>query len=741
MNMSDYNICWDSQGKSSADSMPVGGHDVGCNVWVQDDQICIFLSQSGSFDENGTMLKLGRVRIWLQNKRIFQKNFRQILELENGGIRIEAGEDGEKVSFLIWVDVTNGNVHIDFDAKKEQKVFLSFDCWRYREREVLPEERGQCRNLSTVLEDPLEETVTTYPDCVMAEKNGLWFWHDNRKERLIYDRLIKQQGLEAVKNAFPNWLKGRITGGYLGGKHLCFQETIMGEMEGIDQKEYHYMIPPVSNTEIMIALETDQFLSVEDWKREVCSHQKSGCSLRQNQKWWRNYFSKSFILIDKKNKNSPEWKIGRNYQLFRYMLGCNYYGKWPTKFNGGLFTFVEGYTPDYRNWSGSDFTAQNQRLAYWPALKCGDFEAMRTQLDFYNHILMAGKARAEHYWGHKGAYFPEQISCFGTSIGAEYKWNRRRGIPAGEDDSPWVRMHYSTALEFSLMMLAYGDFSGEDVSEYIDFIDNVVRFYFEHYGRDDENRLYIFPSTALETYKQDANAEERERYGVANPMDAVAGIRCVLGRLIACLEKKGLDAQQYKSWLALCPELPRGEENGKEVFMPAQKYNPVPFNCELPQLYSVFPFGYEGLSQEDIDTGRNTYNSPSINKEQKLLISWHQNGIFAAKLKMKEEAHRILNFKLGDADKKFPAFWGPGHDWTPDHNWGGSGMIGLQEMLLQVNGDGYEVLPCWDRNIDVHFRLFLPAGKVVECRLEDGEVSIREECYGKKESRQDQGKS
>ena len=252
MNMSDYNICWDSQGKSSADSMPVGGHDVGCNVWVQDDQICIFLSQSGSFDENGTMLKLGRVRIWLQNKRIFQKNFRQILELENGGIRIGAGEDGEKVSFLIWVDVTNGNVHIDFDAKKEQKVFLSFDCWRYREREVLPEERGQCRNLSTVLEDPLEETVTTYPDCVMAEKNGLWFWHDNRKERLIYDRLIKQQGLEAVKNAFPNWLKGRITGGYLGGKHLCFQETIMGEMEGIDQKESHYMIPPVSNTEIMI---------------------------------------------------------------------------------------------------------------------------------------------------------------------------------------------------------------------------------------------------------------------------------------------------------------------------------------------------------------------------------------------------------------------------------------------------------------------------------------------------------
>ena len=727
MSMSDYNICWDSQGKSSADSMPVGGHDVGCNVWVQDDQICIYLSQSGSFDENGTMLKIGRVRIWPKNKEILQKNFQQTLELESGQVRIEAGEDGEKVSFLIWADVTNGNVHISFDAEKDEGLSLSYDCWRYREREIPPEERGQCRNLSTVLEEPLEGVIVTYPDDVVSEKNGLWFWHSNREEKLVYDCLIRQQGLETVKSAFPNWLKGRITGGYLGGEGLCFQEAVRGEMEGTDQIEYHYRISPARSTEILIALETGQYPSVEDWKQEVCSHRRSGHSLMQNQDWWKDYFSKSFIFIDEKHKNSPEWKIGRNYQLFRYMLGCNYYGKWPTKFNGGLFTFAEGYTPDYRNWSGSDFTAQNQRLVYWPALKCGDFEAMKPQLDFYNNILSAGKARAAHYWSHEGAYFPEQISCFGTSIGAEYKWNRREGVPAGEDDSPWVRMHYSTALEFALMMLAYEDFSGEDISGYLEFIDNVVRFYFEHYGRDDDGRLYIFPSTALETYKQDAYAEDGEEYGVANPMDVVSGIRCVLKRLIAYLEKKGLDAQQYRDWLAECPELPKGEENGKEVFLPAQRYNPVPFNCELPQLYSVFPFGYEGLLEGDIKIGRNTYNSPSINEEQKLLISWHQNGIFAARLKMKEEAHRILSFKLGDADKKFPAFWGPGHDWTPDHNWGGSGMIGLQEMLLQVKENGYEILPCWDRNIDVYFRLFLPERRVVECRLENGKVSVREE--------------
>ena len=39
-----------------------------------------------------------------------------------------------------------------------------------------------------------------------------------------------------------------------------------------------------------------------------------------------------------------------------------------------------------------------------------------------------------------------------------------------------------------------------------------------------------------------------------------------------------------------------------------------------------------------------------------------------------------------DAGLRFPSFWGPVFDWTPDHSWGGSSMIGLQEMLTQADG-------------------------------------------------------
>ena len=50
------------------------------------------------------------------------------------------------------------------------------------------------------------------------------------------------------------------------------------------------------------------------------------------------------------------------------------------------------------------------------------------------------------------------------------------------------------------------------------------------------------------------------------------------------------------------------------------------------------------------------------------------------------------------------------------------GMIGLQEMLLQIKGEVYELLPAWDKKVDVRFRLFLPGRRIVECRLSEGTV-------------------
>jgi len=60
-----YNVVWDTQSKNSSESMPLAGGDIACNVWVENGDLLFYVNRSGSFDEHGTYLKLGRLRVKL----------------------------------------------------------------------------------------------------------------------------------------------------------------------------------------------------------------------------------------------------------------------------------------------------------------------------------------------------------------------------------------------------------------------------------------------------------------------------------------------------------------------------------------------------------------------------------------------------------------------------------------------------------------------------------------------------
>jgi hypothetical protein len=122
-------------------------------------------------------------------------------------------------------------------------------------------------------------------------------------------------------------------------------------------------------------------------------------------------------------------------------------------------------------------------------------------------------------------------------------------------------------------------------------------------------------------------------------------------------------------------------------------------------------------------------------------VGWKQDAIFAARMGLTEEADSLLTLKLKDSGRRFPAFWGPGFDWVPDHNWGGSGMIALQEMLLQTVGEKIYLFPAWPKSRDVHFKLHAPDRTTVEVELKDGKVILLKvipesrkadviDCYG-----------
>lgn len=49
-------------------------------------------------------------------------------------------------------------------------------------------------------------------------------------------------------------------------------------------------------------------------------------------------------------------------------------------------------------------------------------------------------------------------------------------------------------------------------------------------------------------------------------------------------------------------------------------------------------------------------------------------------------------------------------------------MIGLQEMLIQTNGNEIYLFPAWPKDWDVHFKLHVTGNTTVEAELVDGEL-------------------
>jgi hypothetical protein len=94
---SEPDYSWTTPSHNSSESMPCGGGDIGLNVWVENGDLLFYVSRSGAFDENNTMLKQGRFRIRLTpNPFLSTTDFRQTLESEQGELLAQLDEMNNK---------------------------------------------------------------------------------------------------------------------------------------------------------------------------------------------------------------------------------------------------------------------------------------------------------------------------------------------------------------------------------------------------------------------------------------------------------------------------------------------------------------------------------------------------------------------------------------------------------------------------------------------------------------------
>lgn len=738
------NVVWNTPSRNSSESMPCGGGDIGMNIWVEEGDVLFYLSRSGTFDENNCQLKQGRFRLRLSpNPFKDAKDFRQELKLKDGYVEVSAG--GTQIQ--IWADVFHPVVHVEIANAQPLQAVVSYENWRYKERLIRKGEGQQCSYKWA----PPKGTVTgadyISPSAEKANQpeakaNRLLFYHRNAEET-VFDVAVAQQGMEDVKSQMMNPLKHLTFGGYLLGDNIEFTGTRDGIYAGTDYRAWEFRTSKASKKQqLCIVLHTDQTENMNQWEKGLqsslqriapkgkISQKILSEDRRQSRSWWNNFWQRSFIEAEGEAE-----EISRNYTLFRYMLGCNAYGSVPTKFNGGLFTFdpchideKQAFTPDYRKWGGGTMTAQNQRLVYWPMLKSGDFDMMPSQFDFYNRMLRNAELRSRVYWQHEGACFCEQIENFGLPNPAEYGFKRPDWFDKGLEYNAWLEYEWDTVLEFCQMILETKNYADADIAQYIPLIESSLTFFDEHYrllasrrGRkalDGDGHLILFPGSACETYKMTNNASS-----------TIAALRTVL-------ETYGKKDEMLKT----IPPIPLRYIEVKDSLNPAATVNPAATpllkqtispavswerinNIETPQLYPVFPWRIYGVGKENLDIARNTYFYDPDAIKFRSHTGWKQDNIWAACLGLTEEAKRLSLAKLSNGPHRFPAFWGPGYDWTPDHNWGGSGMIGLQEMLLQTNGEQILLFPAWPKEWNVHFKLHAPGNTTVEATLKDGKVT------------------
>jgi hypothetical protein len=699
------NLVWQTQSVNAAGSMPLGGGDIGMNVWVEGDELLFYVCRTGSYDENNALLKQGRFRI-RTSPSIFDgdTDFRQELHLNDGYMTI-SGKGGR---ITLWVDVFHPVVRAEVSATSPVTLNVNYENWRYADRPIRKVEGQQCSYKWV-----MPKGLCTKADTVVADTRRLTFFHHNT-DSTVFDVAVRQQGLQAVKDSLYNPLKGLISGGCMLSDGLIFKDETTGTYADTDFRTYNYTSQKAARSHSFRIILNNGNRGRAEWESGLARTDKqlnAAKDRKASRAWWNSFWQRSFIEAGGEAKT-----LARNYTLFRFMLGCNAYGSDPSKFNGSLFTFDPSFvdakmpfTPDFRRWGGGTMTAQNQRLVYWPMLKSGDFDMMPSQFNFYMRMLGNAELRTRTYWGHEGACFSEQTENYGLPNPAEYGFKRPAQFDMGLEYNAWLEYEWDTVLEFCQMILETKNYADADITEYMPLIRSALRFFDEHYrmlasqrGRkslDGNGKLIIYPGSGCETYKM-----------AYNPASTIAALRRVL-------QTSGVDSLM----LSRIPEIPLRTVEGREMIAPAVTWERVN-NIETPQLYPVFPWRFYGVGREGLETARNTYLYDADAVKFHSHIGWKQDNIWAACLGLTDEAFRLAKLKLADGPHRYPAFWGPGYDWTPDCNWGGSGMIGLQEMLLQ-EADGKIILfPAWPADQDVHFRLHASGNTTVEATLKSGKV-------------------
>lgn len=710
-------VAWSTLGRNENDSMPIGNGDLAANVWTeQNGDIVLLVAKSDAWSGLGQLLKLGRVRIKLTpNPFAGASDFTQVLKPEEGSIEIKSGGNHVRV----WVDANHPVIHVDAHLDQPGNLQASLELWRTKAR---PYGGPGGETFFEFGDHPLP--VGFEPDTILPVQPDRVTWcHINSGS--IYPLVFQQEHLESLLPKYPDPLL-----------HRCFGATMNGRgLTASDNQTLKSSLAQDFNLNV-VALTVAPVDSVQAWKTSLDSLADQlgkldvDKSWQAHVQWWGGFWNRSWIHVS----GSPDaGKVSQGYALQRYMVACSSRGAQPVKFNGGLFTVghdltegkiskPEDHDPDFRQW-GDCFWNQNNRLIYWPLVASGDTDLLKPWFDMYLNDLPLATDRTQIYFHHDGAAFIETMHFWGLPNINDFGWDNS----TDELRSGYMAYHTQGALEVIAQMLDSYD-STQDAafaqSSLVPFATAITTYYAQHWPRAADGKIKMSPSQSLETYQRDA----------INPTPDVAALKSILPRLLA-LSGNLISKTQHDLWTGILRDLPpipmgktakgksppmgKGDDDGTPIILPAEKYGGAS-NSENPELYVAFPYRLYGVGKPDLDLALATFVARLYPQD----TCWGQDGTQAAVLGLTDVARKAsISEFTAYGDQRFSWFWKPEHDWIPDLDNGGSGMITLQLMLMQCDGRRIQLLPAWPDEWTADFKLHAPYQTTVEGHVEGGKIT------------------
>ncbi|MBN2578716.1 MAG: PEP-CTERM sorting domain-containing protein [Pirellulales bacterium] len=708
--ISDFNVVWTTPSTNSNGSMPLGNGDIGVNVWTENGRDLVFyLSKTDSWDDNGSLLKLGKVRVTLPTNSFLSSSFKQELRLQDGTIQIDAGTGSSATTIKLWIDPSNPVVQIDVQRASAFNTTVTYEPWRTTRRELTGQETQEAYS------EKGGGPIYVEPDTTVTGLSNQVRWY-HRNTRSVWASNLTVQGLDPNNTVGTDPLINNTFGASITGDNLS----------SINSTRLTTTQPTTHQTIAVHAL-TAQTDTVQEWNDQlnqaIAATQSTSYDQRKttNDQHWNDFADQSYIRI---TGGPGAATVSQGYALQRYMNASAGQGGAPIKFNGSIFTVDtynrsdlgdnSGYNADYRRWGGA-YWWQNTRFPYYSMMASGDFSQMQPLFDMYVKNLAIAKERVKTYYGPnaQGAYFPEVMNPWGTWT--SYDYGQTNPNPqSGVATNNYIRYEWQGGLELSAMMLQYYDYTGDSQfvrDKLVPLASEIVTFYDTHYPRDASGKLQITPAQALETY-----------WTAVNPQPEIAGLTYVLDKLLQLPESE-TTPELRAQWARLqgeLPSLPTRTVNGKVIFSPGETFSNLQ-NYENPELYGVFPYQLSGVGKDNLQMGIDTYN----NRGNSLgAYDWSQDPIDAAMLGLSAAAQQyvIQAFSNKDSGSRFPGFYGPNYDWLPEQDQANVASIALQRMLLQVDGDEMILFPAWPSDWDAQFKLFGSKNRIVMGEYKDGAV-------------------